>query len=240
MVDVVRDRRRKLENAADVAGEWHYTYLGKQLGPLPFAEMVAELHKLPNWHEVHVWRSGFDSWIRAGAVPELTTLPPPLPKGPTSQPLSEPANSKWSLRTMLIGAASLLAFLVAAAVSREGVRYVLKPSPEQLDKASIDGLLKAAQEIQPTLPKKLNDWTTMTEVRAQGKTLIYTYQLDDVKYVIPTGHVNAVMQNEVTKNACASEMIKSMRDGVRYRYVYRDTKSAPLGSFEVGLAECAR
>ena len=84
----------------------------------------------------------------------------------------------------------------------------MKPSQQQRDQASIDGLLKAEQELKLTLPTKLNDWTTMTEVRVQGKTLVYTYQLDDVNYVITEGHVNAVMQKEVAKSARASEMIQ--------------------------------
>ena len=232
--------RRKLENIAD---EWYYTNLGKQLGPLSFTEMATELHTLPNWQAAYVWRSGFGNWVRADSVPELTRLPSPLPKRRSQWLLPEPANSKWSLRSKLVGAASFLVVLVAVAVGnsigREGVRYIMKPSQQQSDQASIDGLLKAEQELKPTLPKKLNDWTTMTEVRAQGKTLIYTYQLDDANYVIPEGHVNAVMQKEVTKSACASEMIKAIRDGVRFRYTYQDTKRASLGSFEVGLAECS-
>ena len=68
--------------------------------------------------------------------------------------------------------AVLLAVAVGNTIGREGARYAMKPSPTQLDQASIDGLLNSEQQIKPTLPKKLNDWTTMTEVRAQGKTLI--------------------------------------------------------------------
>ena len=42
-----------------------------------------------------------------------------------------------------------------------------------------------------------------------------------LNYVIPEGYVNAVMQKEVTKSVCASEMNKSIGDGVRYRYNYQ-------------------
>jgi hypothetical protein len=233
--------RRKLGSIAD---EWYYTNLGKQLGPFSFTEMATELRKLPNWRDANVWRSGLGNWVPAGSVPELTRLPSPLPKGRSRWLLPEPANGKWSLRSKLVGAATFFFVLVAVAVGnsigREGVHYVMKPSQQERDQASIDGLLKAEQELKPTLPKKLNDWTTMTEVRVQGKTLIYTYQLDDANYVIPEGHVNAVMQKEVTKSVCASEMIKAIRDGVSFRYTYQDTKRTSLGSFEVGLAECSR
>ena len=48
----------------------------------------------------------------------------------------------------------------------------------------------------------------MTEVRVQGKTLVYTYQLDDVNYALSIErHVNHPDAKEVTKSARALEMI---------------------------------
>ena len=113
--------RRKLENIAD---EWSYTNLGKQLGPLSFTEMATELHKLPNWQDANVWRSDFDDWVRADSVPALTGLPSPLPKGRSQRLLPEPANGKWSLRSKLVGAASFLVVLVAVAVGNSIGRKV--------------------------------------------------------------------------------------------------------------------
>jgi hypothetical protein len=69
---------------------WHYAVGSKVVGPLPLADLITILSRLPNAEEVFVWCRDFDHWERAANVPEIAiqiVRPPPLPRSKTPKQL---------------------------------------------------------------------------------------------------------------------------------------------------------
>src|SRR5262245_35490743 len=66
-----------------MANGWHYAQGKKTFGPLDVTELQVVLSRLPNPHNLLVWKAGFEGWQQAGNVPELAQFihkPPPLPQ----------------------------------------------------------------------------------------------------------------------------------------------------------------
>ena len=66
---------------------WYYEKGGKNVGPVAFEQLKAELLKGPDWSEQFVWRTGAKDWIKAGDVSELAAISPPIsPQQATAPP----------------------------------------------------------------------------------------------------------------------------------------------------------
>ena len=89
-----------------------------------------------------------------------------------------------------------------------------------------------------TLPKKLDEYTTMVAMTHSGTKVLYEYVFDPGKNnEISSSFLSNVKQSVLPK-ACTS-LKHSLEQGVTYEFSYRDPKSTRLGSFVVNRAECS-
>lgn len=127
--------------------EWYYAHAEKPIGPFSLRELKTALQKRADWKEQLVWRPGFESWMRAGSVPEVVVQPPPLPNVPpplpnASVPDREPIRAtsshkqgdqalKWKkfllsvLALVVTGLISTAADEIAFGVRRPGRMHIL-------------------------------------------------------------------------------------------------------------------
>jgi hypothetical protein len=100
------------------------------------------------------------------------------------------------------------------------------------------GLKSAAARIRPTLPKKVDDATTLTDVSSRGMVLTYYYTVDNDNFELLPNYMK-VAQGVTIGLACNTEDMKgAMKAGAVYEYNYSDGKSNPLGGFVVKAADC--
>ena len=98
---------------------------------------------------------------------------------------------------------------------------------------------QAVVELRPTLPRKIDEMTTMTDVAASGVVLSYTYVVEFTKFEMPSNFIKLVQKN-TTSIVCKTEsLMDAMKLGAVYRYIYVDPQSKPLGQFDVKLKDCA-
>jgi len=235
---------------------WFYEGNGQSVGPVDLDELLAYLSKRAEWRQTLVWQEGFGDWVQVGEVPEISRLlikPPPLPTtGPkpalvyeTSRALVPPvsAEAKKSPRTLRylggIGLffAAVVGAMIGKPVGHEAAKAVMGAvGPDratQIDKA----LSKAEETIRPTLPKKLDEVTTMVAVSHVGSRMRYEYTVELGNTPTPPTLVADVRAQTLPK-VCGSTMTKTLGYGVTYEYVYRDAQLKTLGSFLIADADC--
>jgi hypothetical protein len=134
-------------------------------------------------------------------------------------------NRRW-----YIGSAVLSA-MIAAAVSSTVVKGL---TPETVDAR----LTKALNEIKPTLPKKIDQITTLVDVWHVGKEVTYLYELDLGGRQLPSNFVT-VARKAVVPRVCGSSMRDGLvNDGVTYVYRYNLPGNATVASFTVTASDC--
>jgi hypothetical protein len=114
------------------------------------------------------------------------------------------------------------------------------PAPSTGNVADLveQGFKIAVARIRPTLPKKVDDATTLRDVSSAGMVLTYRYSVDSDNYDLLPNYMQ-VAQRATTSLVCNTEDMKSaMKAGAVYEYVYSDGKSSPLGGFVVTSADC--
>jgi hypothetical protein len=132
-------------------------------------------------------------------------------------------------RTVLIVAAAAVA---GAAIPWTEV-FLRTPSiARQIE----DGLRMEVAKIKPTLPKKIDEATTVTDVAAAGVVMTYYYRIDSENYAVPPDFME-LMRKRVAELICKLDS-KTMRAGAVYRYSYSDTHAKSLGTFDVKAADC--
>jgi len=100
------------------------------------------------------------------------------------------------------------------------------------------GQKEGVKRIKPTLPQKIDDFTTLVDVVASGVILTYTFSVDTTKFKMMPDFIERVRKNS-TSTACKNDsMVKVMKMGAIYRYTYFDPKSQPLGQFDVKSTDC--
>jgi GYF domain 2 len=242
---------------------WYYAQSERAVGPLELQVLQTELAKTANWRDVLVWRKGFDGWQKAGTVDEIVERlvePQPIPrsaKAPTGSSKDVPgrSNKGWAIGLVLAGIAGVVAIVVGAAfgkaIGKAGYEFAM-----QLGKAGYErvvqrfeksvaqkiehGFQQAEQRLRPTLPKKIDDVTTLIGIGHDGLTMIYDNRLEVEGSRIDDA-TKAEMRDQVTRAVCGkAEMTSTLRFGASYRYTYVDSKDEPLMSIDVGEKECAQ
>ena len=136
----------------------------------------------------------------------------------TPQASPDPPSAKKNLeRRRFAGTIlSLVAFALAWYGAKQVVLYMRTPSQAQVHAAVHEGLEKSIAEIRSTLPKVLDEVTTLTDVKVDGLMMIYINEID-AAYQLPDV---LEIENIVRPKVCASAMSKSIIDGASYRYEY--------------------
>ena len=98
---------------------------------------------------------------------------------------------------------------------------------------------EAVKQLKPTLPRKIDDITTMIDVASSGVILAYTYAVDTTKFKMMPNFIELVQKN-TTSTVCKTEiLVNAMKLGAVYQYTYVDLEKKPLGQFDVKSTDCA-
>jgi len=152
-----------------------------------------------------------------------------------------PANNEQSqtqLRTKWFWAASFVAglasFIVVGQLTRHAFTAMRAPSPVAIDET----LQQAVNELKPSLPKRIDDVTTLVDVSHVGKQMTYVYEVDTHGRQIPS-NFTAAARREVVPKVCGSRMKDGMvRYGVSYVYRYNLPNGSRAGEFAVTASDC--
>jgi hypothetical protein len=132
-------------------------------------------------------------------------------------------------------ASSIVAFAVALSLSALPAAAQSDAQRKQIEEAQKE----VVKQIKPTLPRKLDEITTLTDIASSGVILAYTYSLDTAK-LTTVPNVMALLQKNTTSQMCKTEaMANALKLGAVYQYIYVDLQSKPLGQFEVKSTDCA-
>jgi hypothetical protein len=240
-----------------MAEYWYHVQGSAPVGPVAAEELKGLLRSTPSWREILVWRAGFENWKKAPEVEELTPKPPPLP--PEAESPSRPSNvqprdnradqkpQKWTLKRVFMGLVSFVVIVLAATIGKEigkvGYQAASRSlqSPQDVQTMLAEGFLKAKQELDKQLPKKVDEITTLTGVRAEGATLVYVNRVDvdAVDVDIPAGF--KALAVEVHKKNCANKnMATTMTFGGIFKYEYYDKNGKYLSTITTTKSDCGQ
>ena len=91
----------------------------------------------------------------------------------------------------------------------------------------------SAKSLNRNLPKRLDAYTSLTGVRANGTMLEYSHEV-----TIPAAQVDAGAQGKlreaVTNDVCSNpEIVMMVKAGAIYRYIYRDSRGIVVAQFDI-------
>lgn len=226
--------------------DWFYASEGNAVGPVDLHQLVSVLSRSGDWKAFFIWRDGFSDWLRAEDVQDIRAKmvrppPPPSPKASQGQSVPNTKSAQTSrIRSALSWGVVLIAALIGMTIGKpigrevyKSIASALEDRPAQIEK----GLVEAENKIRPTLPKKVDAYTTMVAISHVGSRMRYDYVVDaGENKEIPSSFAASVKDSVLSKACTALE--KSLAIGVTYDYAYRDTKQRPIGSFTVVEADC--
>lgn len=207
-------------------------------------DLIKYLTGRADWRSVHIWREGFTDWQTAGDVAEVAQMisrPPPPPK---AQPIEKPEPKKKfsGTKKVLAGLAVVIAMIVGHTIGRPIGREVAntftRPNAEATAEIVGKGFAEAVRQTNATLPKKIDDLTTMIDVNSNGMRMSYRYSINTKD--ITTERFTEAMRKVVVPKVCANDKMKKTLDyGATYEYSYVDIDSKPLGNLVVSIEDCS-
>jgi hypothetical protein len=97
-----------------------------------------------------------------------------------------------------------------------------------------------ARQVRPSLPKKIDEATTLIAVATGGNGVTYTLQVDTSNFPLSPSFY-AAERASVTQSKCADpDSRKALNAGIQNRFEYQDAQGLLLTSFEVTKAHCKR
>lgn len=238
---------------------WFYEANEQSVGPVNLEELVSYLSKLDEWRRTLVWQEGLAGWKQVCDIPELSRRlikPPPLPNSgaQTSVPRSgtaprpkllEPEIAMKTERakkpSRILQALAWIGLFFAAVFGTT----MGGPIGREIGKAIFpDRAIQIAQKlsetealIRPSLPKKVDEFTTIASVDHEGSRLRIHGVVDPGKMVIPSNFIDGVRASNLPK-VCADHVANGIDAGVTFEYIYKDVQSKNLGSFSITAADC--
>lgn len=121
-----------------------------------------------------------------------------------------------------------------------GLLWINLPPSSTSGPAAIEAaILKSEDAIRPTLPKKIDEITTLVAIHHAGSRMQYDIVVDLSKAASrPTASFIKQLGALNLPKLCNSEMVQSLRFGVSHEYIYRDEKSNDLGSYIISNSDC--
>lgn len=111
---------------------------------------------------------------------------------------------------------------------------------DSIFKQNIEIVSLAAKELSKTLPQKVDKYTQLTDVKAQGSALLYMFEINNAPKSDDEIVKNAKgrMQNAVIEGVCMTQE-RFLQAGISISYIYRSaaTKSE-LFRFDITNATC--
>jgi hypothetical protein len=154
----------------------------------------------------------------------------------TARPLQAPRK-----RTLTVSVLSVVLAIGAAIVGRtlgsEAYNLFLRPVAAAPTAAQLDTELAAvARRMKPTLPKRLDDVTTLTDIAYADKHMTYVYRLDTRGKAADA--VMLAVRKVVAAQACGAGYKQALRQGYVFTFRYRDPTGGPLGEFSFSGSDC--
>ncbi len=144
-----------------------------------------------------------------------------------------PARRKklWPIASFVI---AVVAAVAGRALGNEVYAYFERPSAAQVDTL----LAQVVQWTKPTLPKKLDDVTTMTDISYADHRMSCVYDLD-AKDGQERPDLIAALRKTLAGRVCASQMKQAMKAGVSFTFRYNSSAGGEIGEFALTAADCA-
>jgi hypothetical protein len=93
---------------------------------------------------------------------------------------------------------------------------------------------------QTSLPKALDNYTELVDIRADGRAVVFVHRLTVEAKPSKAYEWLAAVRRETLQRACNNKsMPKAMNEGVVFRYQYADSVGFNVGSFDIGGNDCA-
>ncbi len=127
---------------------------------------------------------------------------------------------------------------ISALITYKLFDWARAPRASTIAAAIEEGFRMAEAKIRPTLPKKIDDVTTLTDVTHSGVVLTYHYRVDSDNFTVLPNFIQLV-QKSATEMACKTEdMKKAMNLGGIFQYTYSDAHAKSLGTFDIKALDC--
>ena len=90
------------------------------------------------------------------------------------------------------------------------------------------------------LPKALDDYTELVDIRADGQAVVFVHRLTFEAKPSKAYQFLAAVRTNLLRPVCSQrKMAKAMNEGVVFRYQYDDVVGFNVGSFDIGGNDCA-
>ncbi len=120
-----------------------------------------------------------------------------------------------------------------------GLHELGRPAHAQVNvEMFLAGTDRSVAEIKATVPRKIDDFTTLIDIARTGLVVTYSHELNAGANALPSDFL-ARAKALLARNACKSEgMTKGMGIGMVYRYTYRDAAGSHIGGFDITRPDC--
>src|SRR5262245_4877787 len=97
-----------------------------------------------------------------------------------------------------------------------------------------------AMKNETSLPKALDDYTELVDIRADGQAVVFVHRLTFEAKPSKAYQFLAAVRTNMLRPVCSQQrMAKAMNQGVVFRYQYDDVVGLNVGSFDIGGNDCA-
>jgi hypothetical protein len=108
--------------------------------------------------------------------------------------------------------------------------------------ASAADVAKDVQDMKhgTTLPKALDNYTELVDIRADGQAVVFVHRLTFEAKPSKAYQFLAAVRTNLLRPVCSQQkMAKAINQGVVFRYQYADSVGFDVGSFDIGGNDCA-
>lgn len=145
-----------------------------------------------------------------------------------TKPVSEQKTGKKSTLTSVV---SVIVFILAIGVGRYLTQEATTPSATEL---ASKGATEAKASL--TLPKRLDDVTTLVDITSEQNSIHYHYILNDID---TTQISNSLLKNNLTPSVCQNADTKNLLDkGIEMDYSYNVENSSESFFVSITKADC--
>ena len=97
-----------------------------------------------------------------------------------------------------------------------------------------------AMKDEAKLPKTLDDYTELVDIRADGQAVVFVHRLTFAANPSKAYEFLAAVRTDMLQRACSNKgMPRAMNEGVVFRYQYANSAGFNIGSFDIGGNDCA-
>jgi hypothetical protein len=126
--------------------------------------------------------------------------------------------------------------------SHQATADVAKDVQDAAQQATAADVAKDVQTMkhETRLPKALDDYTELVDIRADGQAVVFVHRLTFEAEPSKAYQFLAAVRTNMLRPVCSQQrMAKAMNQGVVFRYQYDDVAGLNVGSFDIGGNDCA-